>query len=254
VAEVLDHAWFCEAVSAEIELMADVVAAAPDTAAAVGSCPGWTVADLTAHAGNIHRWVTEIVLTEAPSRLAFPEDEPESSSGEALAKWLATGAAPLLDALRAAGPVTPVWTWGPGRTSGWWARRMVHETAVHRADAELALGVAAPAIDPVVAADGIDEFLFNLPSARRPYKKLSSLPTGASMHLHATDADGEWLVRFTESGITWERGHAKATAALRGPVALLLLFTYGRVPGADGRFTVFGDASVLDAWQQKTTL
>jgi len=234
--------------------MAAVVAGIPDPTVAAPTCPGWTIADVTVHAGNIHRWVTEIVATQAPARLPFPELEPESSSGGGLAQWVDAGAAPLLASLRAAGPVTPVWTWGPGRTSGWWARRMVHETVVHRADAELAAGVATPAIDPVVAADGIDEFLFNLPSARRPYKKLASPPTGASLHLHATDADGEWLVRFTESGITWERGHAKATVALRGPVALLLLFTYGRLPGVDERFALFGDVSVLDAWQQKTTL
>jgi uncharacterized protein (TIGR03083 family) len=254
VAEVLDHAWFCEAASAEIALMAAAVSDVSDTAADVATCPGWTVADLAAHIGGIHRWVTAIVASQAPSRLPFPEVAPESSSADDLAKWLTAGAGPLLESLRAAGPVTPVWTWGPGRTSGWWARRMVHETAVHRADAELAAGIAAPVIDPVVAADGIDEFLFNLPSARRPYKHLASLPTGASLHLHATDADGEWLIRFTESGIAWERGHAKATVAVRGPVALLLLFTYGRVPGADERFAVFGDASVLDDWQQKTTL
>ena len=234
--------------------MAAAVSDLPDTAAAVPTCPGWTIADLATHIGGIHRWVTAIVASQAPSRLPFPEAEPESSSAEGLADWITAGAAPLLDSLRAAGPVTPVWTWGPGRTSGWWARRVLHETAVHRADAELAAGVATPVIDPVVAADGIDEFLFNLPSARRPYKHLASLPTEASLHLHATDADGEWLVRFTESGIAWERGHAKATVAVRGPVALLALFTYGRVPASDERFAVFGDASVLEDWQQKTTL
>jgi uncharacterized protein (TIGR03083 family) len=220
----------------------------------VATCPGWSVADLVGHTGGIHRWVTSIVASQAQSRLPFPEESAVSPTPADTAQWLTAGAAPLLKSLRSAGPVTPVWTWGPGRTSGWWARRMVHETAVHRADAELALGVASPAIDAVIAADGIDEFLFNLPSARRPYKQLASLPTGASLHLHATDADGEWLVRFTESGIAWERGHAKATASVRGPVALLLLFTYGRIPGSDGRLSVFGDATVLDGWQQKTTL
>jgi hypothetical protein len=74
------------------------------------------------------------------------------------------------------------------------------------------------------------------------------------MHLHATDSDGEWLVRFTESGIAWERGHGRASVALRGPVASLLLFTYGRLSPADPRLAVFGDADLLDAWQQKTAL
>jgi len=252
VAEVLDHAWFCEAGEAEIAELAAVVAAAPDLSADVATCPGWTVADLAGHTGGIHRWATSIVVAQADSRLPLPQTQSPSSSAGELAQWLTAGATPLFGALRFAGPVTPVWTWGPGRTSGWWARRILHETTVHRADAELALGVADPEIDSVIAADGIDEFLFNLPSARRPYKHLASLPTGASMHLHSTDADGEWLVRFTESGIAWERGHAKATVAVRGPVATLLLFTYGRVAPADPRLAVFGDSALLDAWQQKT--
>jgi uncharacterized protein (TIGR03083 family) len=256
---MLDHEWFCEAVSAEITRMAGTVSDISDTTVVAETCPGWTVADVIRHTGGIHRWTTSIVASQATSRLAFPEVEPGWladgwPSAAVLAKWLTDGLAPLLKSLRSAGPVTPVWTWGPGRTSGWWARRVLHETVVHRADAELAVGVAVPVIDPVVAADGIDEFLFNLPSARRPYKQLATLPTEASMHLHATDADGEWLVRFTESGIAWERGHSKATVALRGPVASLLLFTYGRIPASDGQFSVFGDESVLDAWQQKTTM
>ena len=249
---MLDHAWFCEAGGAEIAALAKVVGDAPDLSASVPTCPDWTVAELARHIGTIHRWATSIVVSQADARPPFPETESPGSSADGWAQWLTSGAVPLLAALRSAGPVTPVWTWGPGRTSGWWARRILHETAVHRADAELALGVADPVIDPVVATDGIDEFLFNLPSARRPYRHLASLPTGASLHLHATDVDGEWLIRFTESGIVWERGHAKATVAVRAPVTSLLLFTYGRIPGSDGRITVFGDSALLDAWQEKT--
>jgi uncharacterized protein (TIGR03083 family) len=165
---------------------------------------------------------------------------------------------PLLAALRSAGPLTDVWSWGPGRTSGWWARRMLHETTVHRVDAELASHVE-PVIDAVVAADGIDEFVGNLPSRNLPSgnwskRHLAELPAGKSLHLHGTDGDGEWLIRFTGAGIEWERGHAKATTAIRGPLTLLLLFVYGRVPANDERLTVFGDEELLAVWQEKTAL
>jgi uncharacterized protein (TIGR03083 family) len=249
---VLDHAWYCERAEAEIEALADVVGGAPDIAADVPACPGWTVADLAGHTGNVHRWATEIVATRATARLPFPAAESEQGWG----RWLAAGAVPLLEALRSAGPDAAVWSWGPGRTSGWWARRMVHETAVHRADAQLALGVE-PVIDPVTAADGIDEFLDNLPTARRAAPHLASLPAGASVHLHATDSDGEWLIRFGADGpgsVTWTRGHEKATAAVRGAVADLLLFSYGRYPATDPRLSVFGDASLLGLWQEKLAL
>jgi uncharacterized protein (TIGR03083 family) len=249
---VLDHDWFCERAEKEISALAAVVADAPDLTADVPSCPGWTVADLARHTGTIHRWATDIVQSRATARLAAPDVTSPWESADGWGQWIASGATPLLTALRLAGPLTPVWSWGPGRTSGWWARRVLHETTVHRADAELALGLADPDIDPVVAADGIDEFLFNLPSARRPYPHLASLPTGASLHLHATDTDGEWVIRFTDSGIAWERGHQKATTAIRGPVTSLLLFTYGRRPVSDRSLASFGDEGIPGLWQEKT--
>jgi uncharacterized protein (TIGR03083 family) len=253
---VLDHEGFCERAENEISALAAIIADAPGVAADVPSCPGWTVADLAQHTGDVHRWATTIVETQAGARVPFPDADCPWATPEGWAQWLTSGAVPLLAALRSAGPRTPLWSWGPGRTSGWWARRMLHETTVHRADTQLALGVSCPVVDPVVAADGIDEFLFNLPSARRPFPHLASLPSGASVHLHATDYDGEWLIRFTgdTSGISWSRGHEKATVAVRGTVTELLLVTYGRIPASDERLAVFGDSSVLDVWQQKTAL
>jgi uncharacterized protein (TIGR03083 family) len=253
VSDVLDHEWFCERAGAEIALMAAVVSGA-DPAAPVPTCPSWTVAKLVKHTGIVHRWATHIVSTRSSDRVDQRDLEvglPDSES--AYADWLAAGAAPLLATLRSAGPDAVVWAWGTEQRSGWWARRMLHETTVHRADAEFAAGVS-PDIDPVAAADGIEEFLANLPAARRPREHLGSLPAGESLHLHATDFDGEWLIGFADGTVTWSRGHAKASAAVRGPVGRLLLFTYGRVPASDESLTAFGDRALLDAWQQKTAL
>jgi uncharacterized protein (TIGR03083 family) len=258
---VLDHEWFCERAGAEIETLAGVVGGAPDIAADVPTCPGWTVADLASHTGDVHRWATAIVTSRAVARPPFPQAESPWPTADGWAQWLTAGSVPMLEALRSAGPTAEVWTWGPGRTSGWWARRMVHETVVHRADAQLALGVE-PVIDQETAADGIDEFLENLPTARRAARHLAEFPAGASVHLHATDSDGEWVVRFGAEGppgegfgtVAWTRGHEKATVAVRGPVADLLLFVYGRYPAAGPRLSVFGDASLLALWQEKLTL
>lgn len=251
---MLSHDWFCARAGAEIEAMAAVAGGAPDIAAECPTCPGWTIGELVRHTGRVHRWAATIVSTRAGERIPFPDADSPWQSPDGWAQWLTAGAAPLLAALRAAGPDAACWTWGPGRSAGWWARRMLHETTVHRADAELTLGVV-PAIDPQIAADGVDELLANLPFSRRAAPHLPSLPAGESMHLHATDSDGEWLVRFLgPAGIEWERGHAQATAAVRGPVAELLLFGYGRIPPSDPRLTVFGDPSVLTAWQSETAL
>ena len=45
------------------------------------------------------------------------------------------------------------------QTVGFWWRRMAHETAIHRVDAELAVGLAPCAHDERQAADGVAELL-----------------------------------------------------------------------------------------------
>jgi uncharacterized protein (TIGR03083 family) len=258
---MLQHEWFCDQTEAEIARMASLVAGA-DPAGPVPTCPPWSVARLVKHTGIIHRWVTHIVTNRSSEPVSQRDVEAGLPDLEtAYPGWLANGAAPLIAALRSAGPDETVWAWGAESRSGWWARRMLHETTVHRADAQFAVS-GVPDIDPVVAADGIEEFLTNLPSANRPRDHLGSLPEGKSLHLHATDtdtdtdgdADGEWLIRFGGGTVTWSRGHEKATAAVRGPVAALLLFTYGRLEPTAESLTVFGDSSVLDAWREKTAL
>lgn len=231
--------------------MAAVVSGA-DPAAPVPTCPPWSVARLVKHTGVVHRWVTHMVTARSGEYVDRRDVEAGLPADEAAyPEWLAAGAAPLMAALRSAGPDAGVWTWGAEQRSSWWARRMLHETTVHRTDAELALFVE-PVVDPVVAADGIEELLTNLPRAPRPSERLAELPQGESLHLHATDSEGEWVLRFTDGTVAWSRGHEKATTAVRGPVGLLLRVAYGRVPGSDPRLAVFGDPALVDVWQQKT--
>ena len=42
---------------------------------------------------------------------------------------------------------------------GFWPRRMVQETTIHRVDAEQAVGWPVAEIEPAFAVDGIDEVL-----------------------------------------------------------------------------------------------
>ena len=74
------------------------------------------------------------------------------------------------------------------------------------------------------------------------------MPTNGTIHLHATDIDGEWLVTLGPGGISHEHGHAKGDVALRGTASDLLLWCWNRVP-VDDRFEVFGDATLLEAWR-----
>src|SRR4051812_19355169 len=228
-------------------------AAAQNLDADVRGCPGWTVADLLAHTGQVHRYVTELVRTNSDKPVSR-KDFPDPPAGAELVPWFDAGLGAVVAMLESADVDGFAWNWsGHNQKVGWWPRRMAQETAVHRWDTEdaVAPGSGQP-IDAALAVDGVDEFLdLVLPNAkeRGPYPD-----GGATVHLHATDAEGEWLLRFAGSGIEVSRGHAKGDAAVRGTASDLLLFLWKRLPPDAPGFEVFGDPSVLDNWVKQTQL
>ncbi len=234
----LDSDRYVTSLDRESEALASAAAAAgPDTQ--VPSCPGWSVSDLLVHCGSGNLWARTIVEQRSLQRVSFqtPEDLP---SGSALVPWFLEGAKALVAALAAIDPSTPVWTFSPAdRTATFWRRRRAHETAVHRFDAQLAAGTPGP-IDPELASDGVDEFFVTL----LPRLGEAGLERGESIHLHCTDAAGEWLLQCTEDGVKVTREHAKAGVAVRGPASDLMLFVWGRL--AASGLEVFGDSTVLD--------
>jgi uncharacterized protein (TIGR03083 family) len=214
--------------------------------ASIPSCPLWTVSDLLGHIGRIHRWVAHIIVERETERGPhWSEGEPPAPSDRV--DWFAAGVPMLADALADAGPAAELWSWTPDRTSGFWARRQAHETAMHRFDGQLAAGATAPIAQPL-AVDGIDE-LFDLipfwPWADRVRGN------GETLHFHCTDGDGEWLARLGSDGLVVTREHAKGDVAARGTASDLLLFLYGRV-GVE-TLDVFGDASLLTHWRKLVT-
>jgi hypothetical protein len=80
---------------------------------------------------------------------------------------------------------------------------------------------------------------------------------GRSIHLHATDTgsgmNAEWLVELTEDGVTWRRGHEKATVALRGPLTSVLLAFYRRLPLDAPEVEVLGERELLEFWLERAT-
>jgi uncharacterized protein (TIGR03083 family) len=207
----------------------------------VPSCPEWTLRDLAHHLGSHHRWVAGN-LDQPPDGKAFKRRE-EPPADEAIPDWLEAGAEMLATKLAATDPAKPCWTWVPFDDSvGFWARRTAHETAIHRWDVQNADG-EADAVEPELAADGVDEYLGILGAfqGRR-------FPEAGSIHLHSTDTPGEWLVRLDAEGIKLTREHAKGDVAVRGPASDVLLVLMGRKTMV--AVDVFGDAPLFERFRK----
>jgi uncharacterized protein (TIGR03083 family) len=244
-------------IDASTAVLADLISNA-DLGLPVPACPDWTLRQLATHVGRAHRWAAEITATRSKEFIEFRAVPDGKFPGEPAhqAAWLNAGAQRLIAAVREAGS-DPVWAFGDMAPASLWARRMTHETVVHRADAELATGRAVD-VAADLAADAIDEWLglVSGPLYGRPDPRALALPAGSVLHIHATgqglDGSGEWLVRHAQQGVTVQAGHDKADAALSGPAARLLLVLVRRLPLSDPAVTVFGDQSLIERWLAQT--
>lgn len=220
--------------------------------APVAACTGWDLRALTAHLGQVHRWARHAAANAAPPE-SFDAFAPDADlDPEALAAWLDDGVTRLVDVLRTIDLDGTTWHPFPlpkvGRV---WPRRQAHEISIHRWDAEHAVGIDPAPIDPVLASDGVDEYL-ELVVPRLVKREHIALPDG-SLHLHCTDTHGEWLVG-TEPGYTLVRAHQKGDAAVRGPAEALLLRLWNRPSPRVDELSPVGDERVLDAWLALTGL
>jgi uncharacterized protein (TIGR03083 family) len=133
------------------------------------------------------------------SAIADPSGE-RATAGEppedwdAVLGWWDEQRAALREALTA-GPDAPAFL--PFRhyppTIASWARRQAHELAIHRLDAELALGPETETFEPGFAADGADEFLVRLLPTLRKWAE--STADGAVL-VRPTDVERAWTVRL----------------------------------------------------------
>lgn len=219
--------------------------------AAVPPCPEWRVSDLAFHLGRVYRWVRSHASRGTTSR---PEtssrDLPvEQPADPELVGWWNAEYEQLLDFLVTLDPAQPAWHWAPApKLAGFWHRRMAHETAIHRWDAQVAVGQVEP-IETRLALDGVAEVLDSwLPAERRKG------PTGRSgvVQLVATDAEQEWFVRLRGEGValldtdTWLDHDDHQTRVLaRGTASDLVLALYGRVPFE--MLETSGDATLLES-------
>jgi uncharacterized protein (TIGR03083 family) len=231
----MDRLSYLAALERDGEAFADSCAAA-DLQAPVPSCPGWSVADLVWHLAEVHWFWTTVVREQLTTPSSYVE--PTRPVDADLLDFYRHGLAETVRVLSAADPDTVVWTWTPDHTAGWVVRRMAHETAVHRWDADQASHRDMP-IEAELASDGIDEFLHYFMG----HAKEGIAPVDGSVHIHCTDVAGEWTARPNEGGgFDITREHAKGDCAIRGGASDILLALWRRRP-LDG-LDIVGDAAV----------
>ncbi len=213
--------------------------------APVPSCPEWSVADLVWHVAEVCQFWGFIVATRAADPSAYVELD-RCADDELLALF-DTNLATLTAVLSTTPADATVWTWAGDHTVGFVQRRIAHETAMHRWDAESAVGTQQ-AIEAMLASDGIDEFLEHVFASR----VVIAEPVGGSVHIHCGDVPGEWTIRPVSAGFDVTREHAKGDCALRGSASDLLLALWRRT-GLD-TIDVVGDQNLAQRFVATTRL
>ncbi|MFD9645724.1 maleylpyruvate isomerase N-terminal domain-containing protein [Streptomyces sp. NPDC059082] len=263
--------------------LADAAAqAGPD--AEVPTCPGWRVRDLLRHTAMVHRWATTLV---AEARTSYhPGDGETTLDGEELLAHFREGHARLVATLRAAPESLECWTFLPAPSPlAFWARRQAHETTVHRADAESALGGGPGPVNPAVAGGGGVRLGGGVhcrragpvggegaragrerrgapaaggedgPGGCPPGVRGGVRPVGpAPLRLRATDTGDVWTVRLTpaEPPRTERGARGPADTELSGPADRLYLTLWNRLP-ADA-VTVSGDPDLARLWRETSAI
>jgi uncharacterized protein (TIGR03083 family) len=235
----LEESVYVEALQRDSQRLVEAVT--DNFGAPVAGCPGWNVRDLVAHTGEVHRFWSQVVERRLQDHR---ESEPvHVPSDDELTAWFQEGAAHLDRVLSSVDGTIGVWTWSRQKDAAFVKRRMAQETAMHRWDAQSAVGKAEP-IEPDLARDGVDELL----DVFMPVEETRLTGHGETIHFHQTDGDGEWIVTLGDR-ITVSRGHAKADSAVRGTGSDLLLMMWRRVPPS--QLEVLGQPANLErflAW------
>jgi mycothiol maleylpyruvate isomerase-like protein len=199
---VSDFEWHCDEIVAQADLFAD-------------------------HLNGVDTRAESPPPDTALRDLSAVTDEDADEVGTALR----AAAADLAGMLRQTGPTAQMWCPVPGGGSAFFARRFAHETAIHRADAALALGIDY-VLPNFVAADGVEEWLelgcmpFHLEV--HPWMR-ELLGPGRTIGLRATDTGDAWLLDFTGDAIAWRRGAELPVTAVE----------------------IGGDAAMVDFWMER---
>ena len=219
-----------------------------DRSAAVPTCPGWSVTDLTRHVGQVYLHKT-LCMREGAEPEPWPPAGLEDEEPLALLDRTYTG---LRHEFATRAPQDHAGNWyTPDQTVGFWMRRMAQETVIHRIDAELGTRQAVAPVPADLAVDGIDELLkvfvaFGVAAWGSYFTDILGNSPGRTCLVRTEGA--AWRVR-TGTG-TFEvsdgAGDESADATISGPPMDVLRWAWNReAAGTPGDVTVAGAAEAI---------
>lgn len=204
----------------------------------VPTCPDWTTDDLLWHLAEV-QWFWGTIVAR---NLAEPNDlqHPQRPEGREATLTAFDAASRALQGTLHDTPADEArWMWAVDEalhTAGYISRRQAHEALIHRVDAELTAGSAISAIDPDLAADGVDEVVDVMYGRDHPLVTFAPSPDRV-VELIATDVDRHWVLQLgRETGTEPETGDAIDDANFRP------------APKATANATISGTAADLDLW------
>ena len=222
----------------------------------VPPCPGWRMRDLLAHLGYVHRWAAGHVAEARTEMIPGPGHEGMlrlAPGDDVLTGWFREGYDRLVSVLAAADPDLRCWTFLPAPSPlAFWARRQAHETAIHRADAQLAaasvLGTDVTPFGPRFAADGIDELLTGFAGRGRPplEERLGVLRIRA---VDGADGGRDWTVPLGREHAGEGDAAAGRSCEVSGPGSDVYLLLWNREPARPP--DVRGDPALLATWRDQ---
>jgi uncharacterized protein (TIGR03083 family) len=237
----MEHSRFLDCLAADFARMRDVVPGSLD--AAVPTCPGWSVADLTRHLGEVYLHKT-LAMREGAEPDPWP---PEELAREEPLGLLDRAYAGLRREFATRKPEDPAGSWySPDQTVGFWIRRMAQETLIHRLDAELGAGQPTAPVPADLAVDGIDELLkvFVAYSVATWGEYFADILASSPGRTYALRTDGAaWQVRTGPGvfAVADSSGDNATDVTISGPPTAVLRWVWNReAPGEPSGVTVRG--------------
>jgi uncharacterized protein (TIGR03083 family) len=223
-------------------------AAAAGLASTVPTCPDWDVTTLVIHQGMVHRWAAANLRGQADHSAS--DSTAEGRAAADVLAWYTEGLGALVETISTTpeNATAMVFLRDAPPPRQFWARRQCHETTIHSVDAISAgLGrwptAAETGIEPLLAADGVDELLTGFITrgkgqlhASEPYLIL----------VQASDTGHAWTVRVSDGPtVTTVGPTAQPDVVFAGTAGQLYLSLWNR---AD-EISTDGPPDVLDQWR-----